>query len=60
MIVAVNAFCNLVPPVLIFPRVHFKNHMLAGAPAASIAGAHPTGWSNQKLCGDYLNYFFRV
>lgn len=58
MIVAVNAFCNLVPPVLILPRVHFKNHKLAGAPTASIAGARPTGWSNQKLFGDYLNYFF--
>jgi hypothetical protein len=58
MIVAVNAFGNLVPPMLIFPRVHFKNHMLTGAPTASIAGAHPTGWSNQRLFGDYLKHFF--
>jgi hypothetical protein len=32
--------------------------MLAGAPTASIAGARPTGWFNQKLFGDCLNYFF--
>jgi len=58
MIVAVNAVGNFVPPMLIFPRVHFKNHMLTGAPTASIAGAHPAGWSNQKLFGDYLKHFF--
>jgi hypothetical protein len=50
MIVAVNAFHNNVPPVLIFPRV--QQYMLAGAPTASIAGAHPTGWSNERLFGD--------
>lgn len=58
MVVAVYAFGNLVPPLLIFPRVHFKNHMLTGAPTASVTGAHPTGWSNQKLFGDYLKHFF--
>ena len=35
MIVAVNAFGNIVSPLLIFPRVHFKNHMLFGAPTAT-------------------------
>jgi hypothetical protein len=58
MIVAVNAFGNLVPPMLIFLRAHFKNHMLTGAPTASFAGAHSTGWSDQKLFGDYLKHFF--
>jgi hypothetical protein len=44
MIVAVNAIGNRVPPMLVFPREHFKDHMLSGAPAASIGGANPTGW----------------
>jgi hypothetical protein len=38
--VAVNAIGNHVPPMLIFPKVHFKDHMLTGAPTASIGGAN--------------------
>ncbi|WP_341658275.1 helix-turn-helix domain-containing protein [Blattabacterium cuenoti] len=57
MIVAVNAIGNHVPPMLVFPRVHFKMHMLNGAPTGSIGGANPSGWSNEKLFIDYLNHF---
>jgi hypothetical protein len=56
-IVAVNATGNHVPPMLVFPRVHFKDHMLTGAPAASIGGANPTGWSNENLFIDHLKHF---
>ena len=35
--------------MLKFPRVHFKNHMLTGAPTASFGSANPTGWSNERL-----------
>ena len=48
LIVAVNAIGNHVHPMLIIPRVHFKNHILTGAPTASIGGANPTGWSNGR------------
>ena len=44
MIVAVNAIGKNVPPLLIFPWVHFKNHKLIGATTASIGGATPTRW----------------
>jgi hypothetical protein len=57
MIVAVNAIGNHVLPMLIFPRVHFKDHMLIGAPTASIGGANPTDWSNENLFVDYLKHF---
>jgi hypothetical protein len=57
MIVAVNAIGNYVPPMLVFPREHFKDHMLSGAPAASIGGANPTVWSNENLFIDYLKHF---
>jgi hypothetical protein len=49
MIAAINAMGNHVPPMLIFPRVHFKDHMIIGAPAGSIGGANPSGWSNEVL-----------
>jgi hypothetical protein len=57
MIAAINAMGNHVPPMLIFPRVHFKDHMIIGAPAGSIGGANPSGWSNEVLFVKYLNHF---
>jgi hypothetical protein len=57
MTVAVNVIGNHVPPMLVFPREHFKDHMLSGAPAASIGGANSTGWSNDNLFIDYLKHF---
>jgi hypothetical protein len=58
MIVAINAIGNHVPPMLVFPREYFKDHMLSGAPAACFGGANPTGWSNENLFIDYLKHFF--
>jgi hypothetical protein len=43
--------------MLVFPKEHFKDHMLSGAPAASIGGANPTGWSNENLFIDYIKHF---
>lgn len=57
MIAAVNALGNHIPPMLIFPRVHFKDHMLKGAPPGSIGGANPSGWSTETLFVDYINHF---
>jgi len=44
MITAVNVIGNHVPPMLIFSRVHFKNHMMTGAPTASFGDANTTIW----------------
>ncbi|XP_072395389.1 uncharacterized protein [Diabrotica undecimpunctata] len=44
LIFAVNAIGNHVPPMLIFPRVFFKDHMLHGAPPGLIGGANLSGW----------------
>ncbi|XP_072380551.1 uncharacterized protein [Diabrotica undecimpunctata] len=57
LIAAVNAIGNHVPPMLIFLRVFFKDHMLQGAPPGSIGGANLSGWSNEKLFLHYLQYF---
>jgi len=56
IIIVVNAIGNNVPPMLIFPRVHFKNHMSTGAPTASIAGANPTVWSHERLFVDCMEH----
>ncbi|KAJ4449227.1 hypothetical protein ANN_00624 [Periplaneta americana] len=60
MIAAINAAGNHVPPMLIFPRVHFKDHMLKGAPPGIIGGANPSGWTNENLFIKYLDHFIRT
>jgi hypothetical protein len=34
---------NILPPVMIFPRMHFKAHMLHGAPYNTLGLANPSG-----------------
>ena len=36
MCACVNATGNALPPAFVFPRVHFKAHMLKGAPTESL------------------------
>ncbi|KAG5865556.1 hypothetical protein JTB14_000694 [Gonioctena quinquepunctata] len=48
MIAAINVIGNSVPPMLIFSRVHFKDHMKKGAPPGAIGAANHSGWSNEQ------------
>lgn len=58
LIAAINAIGNHLPPWFVFPRVHFKeNIMLKGAPVGSKGGANPSGWSNEKLFLEWLDFF---
>jgi transposase-like protein len=59
MIACINAIGNSIPPMLIFPRVNFKQHMLIGAPNGSIGGANPSGWSTEGLFVDFMKHFIR-
>lgn len=43
MIATVNAGGGFIPPMPVFPRVNFKDFMLAGTPDGSIGGANPSG-----------------
>ncbi|KAJ8972487.1 hypothetical protein NQ314_000165 [Rhamnusium bicolor] len=40
MICCINAAGNTVPPLFVFPRANFKNHMLKGAPVGAIGAAN--------------------
>lgn len=57
MIAAINAIGNSVPPAFVFPRVHFKENMLKGAPPASKGFAHISGWSNTEIFILYMKHF---
>lgn len=56
LISAINAIGNSIPPVFIFPRVHFKNHMLKGAPTGSVGTAKPSGWSSSDIFMVFLRH----
>lgn len=44
MALAVSAAGNSIPPLFVFPRVHFRDHFLQNAPPGSIGTANPSGW----------------
>ena len=55
--VAVYAIGNHDAPILMFPRLHLKNHTLIHTHTDSIGSAYPTGWSNERPFTDYLKHF---
>ncbi|KAJ8927305.1 hypothetical protein NQ314_020255 [Rhamnusium bicolor] len=57
MICCINAAGNTVPPLFVFPRANFKNHMLKGAPVGAIGAANKSGWSNEDVFFKYLQHF---
>lgn len=59
MIACINAVGNTIPPLIIFPRVYFKDHMLKGAPPGSIGAANQSGWSTEAIFLQYLDHFIK-
>lgn len=53
----VNATGNTLPPVMIFPRVHFKSHMINGAPTGTLGLATQNGWMNGALFVQTMQHF---
>lgn len=54
---AVNALGNSVPPMMIFPRVHFREHFIAGAPPGTLGAAHPSGWMTSENFLMFVKHF---
>lgn len=59
MCCCVNAVGTALPPAYVFPRVHFKNIMLKGAPNGSLGLAAPSGWMNGELFVEVLRHFIK-
>lgn len=57
IICGINALGNSIPPMIIFPRVHFKPNMLKGAPPGTLGSAHVTGWSTAEKFIEFMNHF---
>ncbi|KAK9882712.1 hypothetical protein WA026_022763 [Henosepilachna vigintioctopunctata] len=50
---------NTIPPLFIFPRVHFKDHFLEGAPEGSLGVATRSGWINSNIFVDVLKHIHK-
>lgn len=59
VICAVSATGNHVPPMMIFPRVKFKEHMIIGAPPGTLGSANPSGWSNDEQFTKFMGHFIK-
>lgn len=57
MVGAVNAQGNFMPPMIIFPRVNFKDYMIAGAPTGTTGAANPSGWISREIFVSWLKQF---
>ena len=56
---AVNAAGNSVPPMLVFPRVKLRDHMMKGAPPDSIGVANPSGWMSAARFTEFIKHFIK-
>jgi hypothetical protein len=55
----VRADGYVVPPMLIFPRVNFREYMIRGGPPACIGRANKSGWITEEIFADYLQHLIR-
>lgn len=52
----ISASGNTIPPLFIFPRVHFKDHFMTGAPEGSLGIATKSGWINASIFLEVLKH----
>lgn len=56
---AVNAIGNSVPPLFIFPRVHFEEFMIKDGPLGCVGFANPSGWMTGEIFVEWLKHFVK-
>ena len=59
MVGCINAQGTFIPPFLIFPRVHFKQHMIQGSPPGAVGVANPSGWITKDLFLEWMDHFIQ-
>lgn len=55
----VSAAGQALPPVIIFPRVNYREFMIEGAPPGTLGLATQTGWMNGELFIHALRHFIK-
>lgn len=56
MVGTVRAQGTFMPPMIIFPRVNFKDYMLYGAPTGTIGAS---GWISREIFISWLQHFVK-
>lgn len=54
---SINALGNTIPPMFVFPCVHFKSHFIQDGPPGCIGTANPSGWMQEADFLAYLKHF---
>ena len=54
---AISASGNHIPPMFVFPRVHYKYHFIKKAPTGTIGRAHLSGWTTSEIFPEFLKHF---
>ncbi|KAJ8967719.1 hypothetical protein NQ314_002665 [Rhamnusium bicolor] len=57
--ISVSARGNSTHPFFVFPRVHFKDHFLNGAPTGSTGCANISGWMKEEHFLEFAKHFVR-
>ena len=47
---------SVLPPMLIFPRVHYRDHFIRGGPQGCVGKCSRTGWINEELFLEYIDF----
>ena len=55
----INALGSSIPPAMVFPRTHFKSHMISEAPPGTLGLANPSGWMTNELFVQVMKHFIK-
>ena len=47
----------MIPPLFVFPRVHYRVHFMTGVPTGATGRATRSGWMNKELFSAYTHHF---
>ena len=59
VVYTVRAIGSVVPPLFIFPRVHYKAHFIRDGSTQCIGRATRSGWMNEDTFVEYLNHIIK-
>ncbi|XP_014677723.1 PREDICTED: uncharacterized protein LOC106817562 isoform X2 [Priapulus caudatus] len=59
MCLAVNTSGNSIPPMLVFPRVNYREHFVINRPTGSCGSANPSGWMKEADFLIFLQHFVK-
>ena len=59
MCLSVNAIGNVIPPMLVFPRINYRDYFLRDGPPCSIGVANKSGWMVAEHFLEYMKHFVK-